>query len=66
MAAEGKKVFYLNLEAIDSVSEILPHTSGSLSDLILAVRSKGMDAGLKVAAYGYGAGREIFLYIRTG
>mgnify|MGYP004704744927 FL=1 len=51
MAAEGKKVFYLNLEAIDSVSEILPHTSGSLSDLILAVRSKGMDAGLKVAAY---------------
>lgn len=50
MAAEGRKVFYLNLEAIDSVSEVFSQTSGSLSDLFLAVRSKGMDAGLKLAA----------------
>lgn len=50
MVKEGKKVFYLNLETIDSVNEVLSPTQGTLSDLFLAVRSKGMDAGLKLAA----------------
>ncbi|MDO5407857.1 MAG: AAA family ATPase [Eubacteriales bacterium] len=48
-AWEGKKVFYLNLEEIDSVSEVLGTTPGTLSDIFLALKTKGMNVGLKLA-----------------
>ena len=47
-ARMGMNILYLNLEEIDSVGECLGKTKGSLSDVFLALKTKGMNAGLKL------------------
>ncbi|MCI9146713.1 MAG: AAA family ATPase [Hungatella sp.] len=47
-AMAGVRVMYLNLEEIDSVNDVLERTSGSLSDIFLALKTRGMNAGIKV------------------
>lgn len=49
-AAVGLKALYLNLEEIDSVKDILCQTPGSLSEVFLALKTKGMNAGIKLAS----------------
>lgn len=51
LSAQGKKVFYLNLERINSVSEVMNEANnGNMSDVYLAVKTKGANIGLKVMA----------------
>lgn len=50
----GLRVLYLNLEEIDSVGGALGKTNGSLSEVYLALKTRGMSAGIKLAA---GAGQ---------
>lgn len=47
-ARAGVRTLYLNLEEIDSVSDILGQTPGSLSDIFLALKTKGMQVGIKL------------------
>lgn len=47
-SAAGYRTLYLNLEEIDSVSSVLPKTSGTLSDVFLALKTKGMNVGIKM------------------
>ena len=47
-AAAGYRTLYLNLEEIDSVSAVLSKTPGTLSDVFLALKTKGMNVGIKV------------------
>ena len=47
-ARAGLNILYLNLEEIDSVGEWLGKTRGNLSDVFLALKTKGMNAGLKL------------------
>lgn len=47
-ARMGLRVLYLNLEEIDSVKDILGKTPGSLSEVFLALKTKGMNAGIKL------------------
>ena len=49
-ARAGQRVFYLNLENVDSVSDILAPTNGNMSDVLLALKTKGMRADIKLAA----------------
>ena len=49
-AGAGLRTLYLNLEEVDSVKYVLKKTPGSLSDLFLALKTKGMNAGIKLAA----------------
>ena len=49
-AKSGMRTFYLNLEGIDSVRNILAPTHGTMSDVLLALKAKGMRADIKVAA----------------
>ena len=49
-AREGMKTLYLNLEEMDSASGLFPGTPGSLSDLFLTLKTKGMNVGIKLAA----------------
>lgn len=49
-ARAGFRVLYLDLEEVDSVQGILPRTPGSMSDLFLALKTKGMNVGIKLAA----------------
>lgn len=49
-ARAGMRTFYLNLEGIDSIRDILAPTSGSMSDVLLALKTKGMRADIKLAA----------------
>lgn len=44
----GLRTLYLNLEEIDSVKDVLGKTAGSLSDLFLALKTKGMNVGIKL------------------
>ncbi len=46
----GLRVLYLNLEEIDSVGGVLGRTAGSLSEVYLALKTRGMNAGVKLAA----------------
>lgn len=46
----GYRTLYLNLEEIDSVREVLGGTPGSLSDIFLALKTKGMNVGIKLAS----------------
>ncbi len=52
----GQKVLYLNLEEIDSLQEVLPATPGSLSEIFLALKTKGMNVGIKLSG---GVGRAV-------
>ena len=45
----GQKVLYLNLEEIDSLQEVLPATPGNLSEIFLALKTKGMNVGIKLS-----------------
>ena len=54
-ARAGQRTLYLNLEDIDSVSDILPKTEGTLSEVFLALKTKGMNPGIKLKV---GAGIE--------
>lgn len=47
-AAAGYRTLYLNLEEIDSLHAVLPKTSGTLSDVFLALKTKGMQVGIKM------------------
>ena len=49
-SAAGMKTLYLNLEEIDSVRNVLGETPGNLSDVFLALKTKGMNAGIKLAS----------------
>ena len=49
-ANAGLRTFYLNLEEIDSVRETLPASKEGLSDIFLALKTKGMNVGVKLAA----------------
>lgn len=49
-ARTGCKTLYLNLEEVDSVKHVLPRTPGNLSDLFLALKTKGMNVGIKLAS----------------
>ena len=49
-ARMGMRCFYLNLEEIDSIKGFLEPTAGSLSDLFLALNTKGMNAGIRLKA----------------
>ncbi len=49
-ARMGLHCFYLNLEEIDSVRGLLEQTAGGLSDLFLALNTKGMNAGIRLKA----------------
>jgi cellulose biosynthesis protein BcsQ len=44
----GLKTFYLNLERIDSTSGLFSRTNGTMSDIFLALKAKGGNAGLKI------------------
>lgn len=48
--AAGLRTFYLNLEEIDSVKGTLAPSAGTLSDVFLALKTKGMNVGVKLAA----------------
>ena len=44
-----KRVFYFNAERINSAADVLPVTeSGSMSDVYLAVKTKGANVGLRI------------------
>ncbi len=49
-ARAGMRVLYLNLEEIDSTDDVLGKTEGTLSDVFLALKTKGMNAGIKLKA----------------
>lgn len=49
-ASAGLKTLYLNLEEVDSIRYILEKTPGSLSDLFLSLKTKGMNVGIKLAS----------------
>lgn len=49
-ARSGYKTLYLNLEEVDSVKHVLQKTPGNLSDLFLALKTKGMNVGIKLAS----------------
>lgn len=54
LASQGKRVFYLNAEKINSTVDVLNKAgSGSLSDLYLAVKTKGANIGIKIMANKY-------------
>ena len=54
LASQGKRVFYLNAEKINSTTEVLNEAaSGNLSDLYLSVKTKGANVGLKIMANKY-------------
>lgn len=46
----GLRTLYLNLEEIDSVKDALVKTPGTLSDIFLALKTKGMNVGIKMAS----------------
>lgn len=48
-ARAGINTFYLNLEDIDSVKGLFENGHGSMSDVLLAVKTKGINAGIKLA-----------------
>lgn len=47
-ARKGLRTLYLNLEEIDSVQDILIRTSNCLSDIFLALKTRGMQVGIKL------------------
>lgn len=49
-AAMGQRVLYLNLEEIDSLANVLTKTPGTLSDLFLALKTRGSNVGIKLTA----------------
>jgi cellulose biosynthesis protein BcsQ len=54
LAHMEKKVFYLNCERINSTADFLNAApSGSLSDVLLAVKTKGANVGLRIIANRY-------------
>lgn len=54
LARQGKRVFYLNAEKLNSTYNVLNEaTAGSLSDLYLTVKTKGANIGLKIIANKY-------------
>lgn len=54
LASQGKRVFYLNAEKLNSTYNILNESSeGSLSDLYLTVKTKGANIGLRIIANKY-------------
>lgn len=54
LAGQGKRVFYLNAEKINSTVDVLNKAdSGSLSDLYLTVKTKGANISLRIMANKY-------------
>lgn len=59
----GMRTFYLNLEEIDSVQDILKPAPGSLSDVILALKTAGANAGIKLASCSCADENNGFYYV---
>lgn len=54
LASQGKRVFYLNAEKINSTADVLNEAgSGSMSDVYLTVKTKGANIGLRIMANKY-------------
>ena len=54
LASHGKRVFYLNYEIINSTTEFLNTApGGSLSDVLLAMKTKGANIGLRIVSNKY-------------
>ena len=49
-SAAGLHTFYLNMEKIDSSSLLFGKTPGTMSEVFLALKAKGGDAGMKILA----------------
>lgn len=47
-ARMGFRTLYLNLEEVDSVNDIFARTPNCLSDIFLALKTKGMQVGIKL------------------
>lgn len=47
-ARKGLRTLYLNLEEIDSVQDVLGRTTNCLSDIFLALKTRGMQVGIKL------------------
>lgn len=62
-ASMGLKVLYLNLEEVDSMTDVLGKTPGTLSDLFLSLKTKGSNAGIKLTASVGRASDGGFFYI---
>lgn len=67
MASAGAKkgfcILYLNLEEIDSVKDVLTSASGGLSDVFLALKTKGMNVGIKLETCVEKEGNSGFFYL---
>ncbi len=64
LASQGKRVFYLNAERINSTVNVLNNTeSGSMSDIYLNVKTKGANVGLRIMANKYTDTRTNISYI---
>lgn len=67
MAAAGakkeKRLLYINMEEIDSVKDVLPPVSGGLSDVFLALKTKGMNVGVKLESCVAREGNSGFFYL---
>ena len=64
LGQQGKRVFYLNAERINSTVEILNQApSGSLSDLYLTAKTKGANIGLRIIANKYTDAESNISYI---
>lgn len=51
LASQGKRVFYLNAEKLNSTYSVLNEaTEGNLSDLYLTLKTKGANVGLRIIA----------------
>ena len=54
LASQGKRVFYLNAEKLNSTADVLNEAgSGSMSDVYLTVKTKGANIGLRIMANKY-------------
>lgn len=54
LASQGKRVFYLNAEKLNSTADVLNEASGgSWSDVYLTVKTKGANIGLRIMANKY-------------
>ncbi len=64
LAMQGKKVFYLNAEKINSTVEILNRgETGNFSDVYLALKTKGANVGLRIMANKYTDSESNISYI---
>lgn len=64
-AKSGMRILYLNLEEIDSVKDVLDRSPGCLTDVFLALKTKGLQAGITLKE-GIGTEPEAGFYFISG